>query len=441
MSSTLEASSALVLPATPSIDTPRRQRVALFVARAAVVLALWGTAFSPPVTNVGVGVALLAFLFVPDAMARLRAVLRLPVARAALLLLGTLAVAMLWADAPWSHRLHTLWGWRPLLWMVWVMALFSSARSVPWVQGMQRVQWVQWAVTLSVVAGVGAALWSFVGWGVALKLIESMPFGTVLRNPSTQSMVFVAALTLALVLATLKSKFRWVWVTAALVLAANLLFVTTGRSGQMAAALVALTLTLTLTQGRVRRGLLWALPVVAAAVIAFSPVVQQRFGLGWHEMHSVQESTGNNSMGMRVVMWRNTVEVIRASPWWGHGMGGFDAAYVQQLDRHDTSWRATPTTDPHNQFLFVWASAGLPGLAAFVWFLVAVARQSAPRPWKQAALALVLAWSMSSLFSSHFQTFAEGHLIALLLGLLLAPQGDQSAAKQSAVKTADSTAA
>lgn len=407
-------------------SSPTRQRVALAVARGGVVAALWGTAFSPPVTNVGLGLALLAFLCLPDALARLRTVLALPVVRAALVLLGVLALAMLWSDAPWRHRLHTLWGWRPLLWMVMVMALFNSARSV----------W--WLAALSVGAAVGAALWSFIGWAGLLTLIESLPFGTVLRNPSTQSMVFVAALTLALTLTALMPKRRWMWMVAAAVLAANLLFVTTGRSGQMAAALVVLILTLTLTRGRVRRALLVALPVAALAVIAFSPVVQQRFGLGWHEMRSVQELPAMNSMGMRVVMWRNTVEVIRASPWWGHGTGGFDAAYARQLDTHDTSWRATPTSDPHNQYMYVWASAGLPGLAALLWFLLAAARQSATRPWRQAALALVLAWSASSLFSSHFQTFAEGHLIALLLGALLAPSGSANGA--NAANTADSTA-
>jgi O-antigen ligase len=34
---------------------------------------------------------------------------------------------------------------------------------------------------------------------------------------------------------------------------------------------------------------------------------------------------------------------------------------------------------------------------------------------------LLAAWCTTSLFNSHFQTFNEGHLIALLLGALLAP--------------------
>jgi hypothetical protein len=33
---------------------------------------------------------------------------------------------------------------------------------------------------------------------------------------------------------------------------------------------------------------------------------------------------------------------------------------------------------------------------------------------------LLAAWCVNSLFSSHFQTFNEGHLIVLLLGVFLA---------------------
>lgn len=292
-------------PLPLSIPPTLRARVALITARAGVLVALCGTAFSPPVANVGAFVALLAFAAVPDAWTRLRALWQAPVARAAALLLAVLTLALLWSDADWGQRLRALWGWRTLLLLGVGLAVFSTARS----------KW--WVAALSVVMGAAGALWSLAAWHYQLKVIESAPLGTVLRNPSTQSMVFVAALTLALALATFKSKLRWVWIAAALVLAANLLFVTTGRSGQVAAAIVATTLTLTLAQGRLRRALLLALPFVVVAVVALSAVVQQRFSRGWHEMTAVQETTEMKYMGMRVVMWRNNLEVISEKPWWG----------------------------------------------------------------------------------------------------------------------------
>ena len=52
-------------------------------------------------------------------------------------------------------------------------------------------------------------------------------------------------------------------------------------------------------------------------------------------------------------------------------------------------------------------------------------------------LALLAAWCTTSLFNSHFQTFNEGHLIALLLGALLAPASVQG---ETQLASAPSTA-
>jgi membrane associated rhomboid family serine protease len=69
--------------------------------------------------------------------------------------------------------------------------------------------------------------------------------------------------------------------------------------------------------------------------------------------------------------------------------------------------------------------------------MMGAARQAAPQPYRGCALALLAAWCATSLFNSHFQTFNEGHLIALVLGALLAPGQGQAAA--SAPSTAERT--
>ena len=79
-------------------------------------------------------------------------------------------------------------------------------------------------------------------------------------------------------------------------------------------------------------------------------------------------------------------------------------------------------------FLLVltWAVLGL---------IVGAARQPAAQPYRSCGLALLAAWCTTSLFNSHFQTFNEGHLIALLLGALLAPDAQQSSAVNTASRT------
>jgi uncharacterized membrane protein YadS len=55
-------------------------------------------------------------------------------------------------------------------------------------------------------------------------------------------------------------------------------------------------------------------------------------------------------------------------------------------------------------------------------------------------IALLLAWCLTSLFSSHFHTFNEGHLIAILLGVCLARESAQPTQSRSAELTAVRTA-
>ena len=416
--------------AAPGVRSNRRETIAIPVARGAVAVALCGTGFSPPVTNVALVIALIALLCAPSAHERLREVLRLPVARAALALFALIALGMLWSAAPWAERIHHLSAWRPLVLILIALAVFSTPKSKS-----------RLAVVLVAFAVVGALL-SFESWFTQRPLLSGHLPGTVLRNSSTQSMVLLVGLTMAVVLGFWRgpgvqfaSRLRWLFVAAAVLLFANLLFVTTGRSGQMALAIIAATLALWLIKGRLRWALLIGVPVLTAAVIATSPVVQTRFSTGWQEMQSVETAPELTSMGMRVVMWRTSVEVIKDRPWFGYGTGGFAPAYEKKTVLMNQGWRAVPTADPHNQYLFALAERGIVGLLALLAFIAVAAWQSASRPWKQVALGFLLAWSATSVFSSHFQTFNEGHLLLLLLGVLLAPQRDYP----SVAKTVDST--
>ncbi|HRK57667.1 MAG TPA: O-antigen ligase family protein [Burkholderiaceae bacterium] len=402
------------------------------VARAVVAAALCGAAFSPPLTNVGLALMLLAFAFLPEARARFRALLREPIAQATLAFIAVMALAMLWSEVSWPQRLLGLWQWRPLLLMLPLLALFPSASSKRYL-----------AVVYVAFATAGALL-SFVAFALGKAAIAGDPPGTVLRNPSTQSMALAMGLTLALALAVhwRSARARGLLSLAAGIVALNLLFVTTGRSGHAAAAVVLFVL-LVMLGGRRRLIGLLALPVLGTMVVMASPVIQQRFALGWHEVQAVDHLQDISSMGMRVVMWRKSMELVRAAPWFGHGTGSFAAAYGKLASDTTASWRARPSADPHNQYLYVSASGGILGLVFFLLWVGMVAVQAlkasaqpAARPWAAAALALLLAWCATSLFSSHFQTFSEGHLIAIALGVLLAPQRAlESRAAQAASKT------
>jgi O-antigen ligase len=166
------------------------------------------------------------------------------------------------------------------------------------------------------------------------------------------------------------------------------------------------------------------IPVLGAGLLAASPMVRQRFEAVYAETGTVDSSPVATSSGIRIVIWSTTRELIERRPWFGYGMGGFVPAYDKLIHEHvvdSNNWRdASRAKDTHNQYLHVLVEAGVLGLAAFVFFGVCVLREPAPAPYRGFGLALFLAWLATSLFNSHFQTFAEAHLIGLVLGALLA---------------------
>jgi len=69
-------------------------------------------------------------------------------------------------------------------------------------------------------------------------------------------------------------------------------------------------------------------------------------------------------MGIRMVMWRNSGDIVRERPLAGYGMGGIAPAYERAVKASAlTGWAATPTEDPHNQYLQVQLEAGVAGSA------------------------------------------------------------------------------
>jgi O-antigen ligase len=393
---------------------------------AALIAASIGAFVSPPLANAGAALACVISLAWAPARLRLAPAARHPLGTAALVLLAVMTLAMTWADVDWHARLAAWWNWRTMLLVVVAGAAFGDAR---WKR--------RYAEALTVAVALGAAA-SFLLWTMGRPLGDNEP-GVLFRNHVTQSMALTVAVVLGAVLAGQPGRSagaRRALAAAALLCLADLVFVTTGRSGQVALLVAALAAALLLLRGRGLRLALLAVPALALALLVASPVLQQRFGKVAQEAPSLDCAGSENSTGLRLLLWRTTTDLIAARPWFGYGVGGFTPAYAQRLPAHlrgqpATGWCARPVHDPHNQFLRVTVEAGLPGLLALLGLLAGAARQRAAQPYRACALALLAAWCTTSLFNSHFQTFNEGHLIALLLGALLAPGPDQPASAAS----------
>jgi O-antigen ligase len=388
------------------------------------VLVLLGVMVSPPLAGLGQAGLVVLLLASREFRARLARVLRQPLPVAALCFLGVVALGVAWSEAGTREALSTLWGWRKLLMLPAAMALFESPAA--------RASALRVLVLLATLGALAAGA-SWLG-RFSYPVPEPIP-GILLRNHSTQGAVFaVAAACAAWLAAAASGRARLAWAGAGVVLVAGLMLFTPGRSGYV----VVLVLTAVSVAGwAVDRGLgLWKGLVGGAllggamlAALLAVPASRDRIHQAFSELAGWRQQTEANaeltSMGIRVVMWGNTVPIIAARPLLGWGTGAFETAYARQVAGR-TGLQGLVTRDPHNQYLAIAAEQGLLGLLAFAAVLACALRQRSPWRWKVLGLAVLAAWCTTALANSHFATFAEGTLLWLALGVTLgaAPRED-----------------
>ncbi len=382
-------------------------------ARIAVIIACVGLLYSPSVGTAGLVGAVAAFLASGQAVVRLKRVLSRPSVYWAILFLGLVLIGTMYASVAWAIRWMDLFKWRTILWFVLVLAIFDEHR---WRERL-LISFIAGTAFGAIASSAAAA-----GWIPLWRAPEHL-----LRISGTQGMAFACA-TLICAWAIMEKKLigpSWVWPLLGVVYATNIVFVTDSRSGY---AILGLGLCVLLSWKASWRGRLLiasGLLLVLGLALAVSPRMYGKVQLAVIEWAHESELQGLTSFGIRRVWYLNTVEVIGKHWLVGVGTGGFPDAYQAHIAGKYPidDWRALATTDPHNQYLGVLAQHGIVGLALFLAWLVAVGRdRSGPLVYRNLAVAILCGWCVTSMFSSHFRTFVEGHMLATFLGVFLAAE-------------------
>jgi O-antigen ligase len=266
------------------------------------------------------------------------------------------------------------------------------------------------------------------------------PVGIVLDNHATQSMAFALAIFSAGILlrfTPLSKKNFWLAAAAMAVMTTNLIFITPGRSGYLAFMVFGLVTVIVAVPGKIKYLLVLILPVLVGSLLMASPVARQKIELGLSEIAELDQAEKLSSMGIRMVMWKNTVGILNDQDFpllTGYGTGGFREAYRPQV-AGQTGWKAEVVADCHNQYLRIAVEHGAVGLLLFFGFMVACFRQRVSRPFKILGVGALLGWCATSLFSGHFGTALEGRLIFIWLGVMLAMPSAAPTGRQSTVIT------
>ena len=89
----------------------------------------------------------------------------------------------------------------------------------------------------------------------------------------------------------------------------------------------------------------------------FSPVFKERVNRAIYEVKNVNKNR-NTSVGLRITMWENSIRIIKNSPLLGSGVGDFSKEY-KKISKKYTPNALSNVAQPHNMYLFVWASNGI----------------------------------------------------------------------------------
>ncbi len=194
------------------------------------------------------------------------------------------------------------------------------------------------------------------------------------------------------------------------------MFITEGRTGQLVFFVLMALLLIQWMRQRLVLAILLCLVLVPLSFVAayrLSPMFQQRVD----QVRSEVAAFGSNpetSVGLRLLFWRNSLEIIRAHPLFGVGTGDFRDAYAQVNRRRSPTMVATD--NPHNQYVLVLCQFGLVGLALLLALFAVQVRQAfrIHDGWQRIRLAFPLFFLTIMLTESYLVVYETGFLFALL---------------------------
>jgi O-antigen ligase len=340
--------------------------------------------------------------------------LHAPSSLAPILFFALAAIGILWADGPWSARLHALGPVVKLI--VLPFLLYHFGRST-------RANWVFAAFLTSCTLLLFYSWIVFVAPELHYKAAQDISApGVPVRNAIDQNQEFVlCALGLAAAaVAAFRRRQPALAIVSGVLAAAflcNVFFVALARTSLV--YIVPLALIFAIRHFERRTTLLVATGLVVAAMLVWagSPYLRGRIAHVTVEYQEYRDTNRPTSTGQRLAYWTQALGWIREAPVLGHGTGSTKRLFDSDAAGKQGAWGQS-IGNPHNQTLFVAIQWGLLGpivLYAMWFFHYRLFRADGVVAWL--GLAIVVQNVLSSLLNSHLFDFHEGWLYVLGVGV------------------------
>ena len=338
-----------------AFDRERLGRVADWLAVGVAVALPWSISVSQILTVAWL-VALLPTLDVASVRREVRSWAGgLPV------LLWLLALAgMLWADVPWSERFAGFEGFHKLLVIPLLLAQFRRS---------ERGIYVVYGFFASCTALLLASWGLMVLWKCCSVYVPGKIPGLLVKDYIAQSSEFLVCAFGLLGYAADRWRNGHGRLGAAAVLLAGLFFANIFyiAPGRTALAIMPLLLIILGFRYFGWRGVLAGCVaglVIAAAAWAASPLLRGRVVVSFSEVRAYETGHALTSSGIRLDIWKKSLDFIAAAPVIGHGTGSIPEQFRRAAAAEGPS--AIVASHPHNQIFAVAIQLGLLGTAILI---------------------------------------------------------------------------
>ena len=359
---------------------------------------------------------LLVVLVFYDSSLRKRVLLSINDARVFLVMLfwAWIGLSMLWSHASIDERFGEFWSWRKLILVPICFALFQK-------ESQKRLLMIS-IVTICSIFMIATWLGFF-----GLVELDRVP-KHYLENHATQGVLFGGSSLFCVLLAFERPSWKNVALFSVLLVGflANILFISTGRSGYVFLVVIAGYGAFFWAKNRFQTNVMGAgvaIAIIGIILTAFfvNETTQKEINKAFHNIDTAFESPKLTSMGIRVVMWKNSLELIKAKPLLGSGAGAFKNDYKSLVDGQN-GWRSKPIDDPHQQYLHIAAEHGLIGLALFLFAVLGWLFSKIPHNplFYVAGVAILLGTVANGFANGHFSAFVEGRFFWIVIAAFLA---------------------
>jgi O-antigen ligase len=338
----------------------RLESLADWLAVGVVVAMPWSISVSQILT-----VAWLVALMPTLDVASMRRTLQSP-AGALPALLWLLALAgMSWADVPWSERLAGLEGFHKLLVIPLLLAQFRRS---------ERGIYVIYGFFASCTALLLASWGLMVLWKCCSVYVPGKIPGLLVKDYIAQSTEFLVCAFGLLGYAADRWREGRVRLAAGAVLLAclffgNIFYIAPGRTALAVMPLLLLILGFRYFGWRGVIAACVAGTVMAAVAWAASPLLRGRVMASFSEVRAYETEHAISSSGIRLDIWKKSLDFIAAAPVIGHGTGSIPEQFRRAAIGGGVS--GMQATHPHNQIFAVAIQLGFLGTAILMTMWVA----------------------------------------------------------------------